>query len=129
MEQKMMDCYKTLINDFCSFDVTWTGPNATIFEKCQKSNSSNAKAEFTTWNFLTALEDELWFGTVAPDSVHWCKDMPGLASLVTGDPTNFDSLAKAYYTTLGNYLYDTYGDKERVKMAEFDPATLLHALF
>lgn len=54
-----MDCYKNVIEDICSFDGVWKGIYAQIFPVCNDSDEDNENnvAEFTTYDFLDALED------------------------------------------------------------------------
>jgi len=48
---------------------------------------------------------------------------------VTPHPDNFEILNKAYYVTVGQYLWDNYADQTNYSMDEFDLPTLLAALF
>jgi len=59
MKHTFMNCYKNLIYDICSFDGVWTGRDASIFEKCEKSDQDNSLLEqkYTTWNFLDQATD------------------------------------------------------------------------
>lgn len=40
MQQKLMDCYKTILKDLCEFSDTWTGYEAKWFEECDRSNNA-----------------------------------------------------------------------------------------
>ena len=55
LESKMeiMECYKTLIIDICNFLKAYTGKEAKILEKCERSHQDNdeVKLEFTTFEF------------------------------------------------------------------------------
>lgn len=56
MKQQWMNCYKNLLYDICSIDGVWAGRTATIFEKCERSDTDNSDliAKFTTVDLLKA---------------------------------------------------------------------------
>ena len=45
MKHKMIECYKVLINDTCSFEDVWYGRNAKIFEKCELTGADQRDDE------------------------------------------------------------------------------------
>lgn len=52
MEHKAQQCFKTLIKDICGFYNVYNGPEAKIFEECEWSDTTDAIAQFVTWNFV-----------------------------------------------------------------------------
>lgn len=112
----MIECYKTIINDICTFEGVYKGKYAKFFELCEKSDEDEddeVLAEFTTWNFYEEQEDMLWAGTVDPESVVFCKDLPGIAK---GGDDAISIFAKMAYSSVGKYVWNNYREKGAIEI-------------
>ena len=99
-----MDCYKTILEDLCDFTDSWTGYEAKWFEECNLSN--NAQIILMEEDFSKEKKDVLWYGTVDPWSIVYCKPLPMVStdySLSGGEP-NSSIFAKVAYKQLLDYF-------------------------
>lgn len=112
-----MNCYKNWIYDICSMDGVWEGRDATLFEKCERSDIDNSDliAKFTTWDLLEAKADQIWYGSVDPGSSVHCKCLPGLSkgcsSAASQRLDNWDPVEKMaynFYSGVGAYFKENY---------------------
>lgn len=108
MEHKFMTCFKTLIRDICGFYNIYSGPEAKIFEECEMSDTTDAYAEFVTWEWVAENVDKIWGGSVAPDSAEYCQDLGGLSEWKRNK--NGGSAYMQTLSNIGNYFWDTYRD-------------------
>lgn len=124
MEQNWVNCYKNIIEDICSFDGVWQGIYAQIFPVCNQSDEDNEYnvAEFTTYDFLDAVEDSMIIGTVDPGSWRYCECLPFTANChkdtsttasTSAGPTKWtpiNYMAESFYDNMGAYYWNTYAD-------------------
>ena len=107
MQQKLMDCYKTILKDLCDFSDSWTGYEAKWFEECDLSN--DAEIILYDVEVYKKTEDFVWAGTFEPWSVVHCHGMPGIYTPETVTGTRYSEpassrYAKLAYKTIANYL-------------------------
>jgi len=84
MIHNMMNCTKTLLKNLWSVEGVWTGNSAKLFEDCEWSQNDSeddpeVELDFTTWEILEKKSDQLFLGTVDPESVTYCKNIFGVA--------------------------------------------------
>lgn len=116
LRQGIIECYKTIINDVCSFDGVWKGKLSKYFEECEKSDADEddeVVAEFNTWEFLAEQTDMMWAGSVDPESVVFCKDLPLIAKTSNDPLTRY---AKMAYTAVGSYVWTNYKEAGGITM-------------
>jgi len=109
---QLTDCYKKIIKDICDFSTTWTGTEAKIIDECAQSNE--APIDLNKWEILKKKEDEIFGGTVNPNSSKYCVPLPGIGSKViapaaAGDGAIaqkglIDNMARMFYGNFGEYM-------------------------
>ena len=99
-----MDCYKTILEDLCEFSDTWTGYEAKWFEECNLSN--NAQIILLEEDYVKEKVDKLWYGTVDPWSIVYCKPLPLVSTkyALQGVEPNSSRFAKAAYKNILDYF-------------------------
>ena len=81
IRHSMMQCFKTILLDFCRAHIPWTLDNSKYFEFCERSQykpTEQVKIAFSTQNLQKKLDDQLWAGTVDPESKVYCVNFFGL---------------------------------------------------
>jgi len=109
---QLTDCYKKIIKDICDFSTTWTGTEAKIIDECTQSNE--APIDLNKWEILKKTEDEIFGGTVNPNSSKYCVPLPGIGSKViaaaaAGDGAIaqkglIDNMSRMFYGNIGEYM-------------------------
>ena len=106
MQQKLMDCYKTILKDLCDFSDSWTGYEAKWFEECDRSD--NAQIVLYEHEIYEETEDYMFYGTAEPWSAVYCKPMPGVYTpeTVAGahEEPHTSKYAKLVYKSIANYF-------------------------
>lgn len=74
MDSHFAECSKVFIYDIGTTEGIWKGKDAKWFQDC--TNSEDVTADFTTWNFWDSVQNTIWLGTKAPDSVDHCYNLP-----------------------------------------------------
>lgn len=101
-----MQCSKRIIYDFCQSFNIWEGDEAKWFEGCEDTDT--VTADFTTWSLKESKSDQLWLGTLAPDSTYACHDLPLITDSAASSSFATQAYAKMAYLRIGEYFYDKY---------------------
>ena len=108
MSMKLNDCYKVMITDLCDFSSSWKGYNAKYIDQCDLSQ--DAAIELINWRLKDDFQNFPLIGTVVPDSVTFCYNLPLIAKTgaIHESEAPISKLAKLTYSNLGNYIEANY---------------------
>ena len=89
-----MQCYKKIIDKLFDRSTTWSGYDAKWFDECIQSTPS--EVDIRTWDYKDPSQDETSGGTVDPESISYCKYLPGFSASRTSNPTQSFFFGGAY---------------------------------
>ena len=121
MIHNMVNCSKTLLKNLWNVEGVWTGNSAKLLEGCEWSQNDSqddpeVELDFTTWELYEKHTDQLWLGTVDPESATYCKNIFGRELAYGGNPydanhfvrsSNAGVLEEAYINTF-NWIAQNY---------------------
>jgi len=65
----MLDCYKTLIEDFGKPEISWLEKESTILDECSLSSGTGGTIVLKDWTLTSAVTNQDVIGGILPDAI------------------------------------------------------------